>query len=743
MKIIKKININFIVVLIITIVLFLIPQLFWGKLFIVGGDDSRLYYIFPQEFLNNFVFKITSDNILGTIAGYSPRSFFAPMIYLIFILKQISFLNVQLLMYGLNLGLGFLFFYLFLGIWIKNKKDYYTFIKIVSSFFYILSTYLINTFYVNQLLAIYLVFTIPCSLYFFLKSLEQKNVFLLLLSAVTFSLFSSTFNTLPWSVAIFIVLTPIFIYKFLEKKRIFISYVLIFSFVTILLNLHWILPLFYSYFNNTGSISALEYYSSEQFKTSSDTLIKGVSGIFSQLNTVFNERSTTIIKDFSALTFFKGIFILIIVSAGIFIKRTEISLKKYYLISLSCLLFAFFFFSPSFGNWSINIFVFLNEKIPFFSMFRNMYDKFSFALAFSYAFAFAISATILAERLKNRKYVFLFLVIVLIVIFFNARSFIFQMHNDTKTFNSISGIFTKEFYDLTQYVKNTESGSRLAWIPLNYPSYAYMEDAKNKGHFYFGTSPLSILTEKVDYTGYLSFGTGLDPDLGGKIFKAIEDKNYSYVGKVFQKLNINYIIDNKEKLPNQAKDFLYSGNMLKIQDKNFNNAILGKEIKNFDDRFILYEINSKYKSNLFYLTDDKNSTYKDYRIVKFNQESNLKYYVSLNRVKGKQLLIFQDLYNRGWVLYLNNDRNNVLYQKQKNISLHDNFANGWIIDENEIKKQFNKEFYDENTDGSININLKLEFYPQKLVYIGGIVSLTTLLLIFLLDGYYFIKTLKR
>lgn len=743
MKIIKKININFIVVLIITIVLFLIPQLFWGKLFIVGGDDSRLYYIFPQEFLNNFVFKITSDNILGTIAGYSPRSFLAPMIYLIFILKQISFLNVQLLMYGLNLGLGFLFFYLFLGIWIKNKKDYYTFIKIVSSFFYILSTYLINTFYVNQLLAVYLVFTIPCSLYFFLKSLEQKNVFLLLLSAVIFSLFSSTFNTLPWSVAIFIVLTPIFIYKFLEKKRIFISYVLIFSFVTILLNFHWILPLFYSYFNNTGSISALEYYSSEQFKTSSGTLIKGVSGIFSQFNTVFNERSTTIIKDFSALTFFKGIFILIIVSAGIFIKRTEISLKKYYLVSLSCLLFAFFFFSPSFGNWSINIFVFLNEKIPFFSMFRNMYDKFSFALAFSYAFAFAISATILAERLKNRKYVFLFLVIVLIVIFFNARSFIFQMHNDTKTFNSISGIFTKEFYDLTQYVKNTESGSRLAWIPLNYPSYAYMEDAKNNGHFYFGTSPLSILTEKVDYTGYLSFGTGLDPDLGGKIFKAIEDKNYSYVGKVFQKLNINYIIDNKEKLPNQAKDFLYSGNMLKIQDKNFNNAILGKEIKNFDDRFILYEINSKYKSNLFYLTDDKNSTYKDYRIVKFNQKSNLEYYVSLNRVKGKELLIFQDLYNRGWVLYLNNDRNNVLYQKQKNISLHDNFANGWIIDENEIKKQFNKEFYDENTDGSININLKLEFYPQKLVYIGGIVSLTTLLLIFLLDSYYFLKTLKR
>lgn len=743
MKMIRKINKNFIIVLIITIILIIIPQLFWGKLYVVGGDDSRLYYIFPEEFLKNFVFKISSDNILGNIAGYSPRSFLAPIIFIIFLLKQFSFLNVQQLMYGLNLGLGFLFFYLFLGTWINKKINYGTYVKIIASFFYIFSTYLLNTLYVNQLLAVYLVFVIPCSLYFFLKALERKNIFLLLLSSLIFSIFSSTFNTLPWSAAVLIVLIPVFIYEYWKQKRIFVFYSLIFSLVTILLNLHWLLPLFYSYFNKMGSVSAIDFYSSEQFKASSNNLIKAVSGIFGQLNIVFNERDTVFIKNFSIFIFLKQIFILTIVSAGIFIKKTEISFKKYYLVSLSCLLLAFFFFSPSFGNWSVNIFIFLNEKIPFFSMFRNMYDKFSFALAFAYSFAFAISLVIIVSKIKNKKLTSFFLLFISIIIFTNASSFIFQTKNDISTFNRISGSFKNSFYDLVNYTKNVESGSRFVWIPLNYPSYAYMEDVKDKGHFYFGTSPLSILTGKVDYTGYLSFGTGFDPELGGKIFNAIEQKDYSYVGKTFQKLNINYIIDNKEKLPSEANNFLYSGNMLKIQNDEFRRSIFGKEVKNFENKFILYEINPKYKSNLFYLADNVSDDYESYKPIEFTKKSNSEYNIVLKNIKGKRLLIFQDLYNKGWILYLNSNNKNILYQKDKNISLHNNFANGWLIDVNDIKKKFDNKFYTENRNQSINLNLTLDYYPQKLVYIGGAISIITVLFIVFLEIFYLSKTLKK
>lgn len=736
-------NRKFLLLFLITLILILIPQLFWGKLYIVGGDDSRLYYIFPQQFLDNFVFKISSDNILSTIAGYSSRSFLAPIIFIIFLLKKIPFLNVQFLMYGLNLGLGFLFFYCFLGLFIKNDSSYKFNVKIVASLFYIFSTYLINTLYVNQLLAVYLIFTMPCSLYLFLKGAREEKIALVLLSVLVYSIFSSTFNTVPWSLALFIILIPVFIYFFFEKKIIFLKYGLIFFITFVLLNLHWLLNLFYSYYNNTGSVSALEYYSSGQFKLGSGLLIKQVAGIFSPLNAVFNERDTMIIKNYSFLTLLKGIFFLVIVSAGLFIKKTEHPLKKYYLVSLSSLLLAFFFFSPNFGDWSANVFIFLNDNVPFFSMFRNMYDKFSFALAFSYAFAFAISATVLAEKIKNKKSILVFLIIFLIIIFVNARFFIFQTNNDTKAFNSISGIFKNEFYNLTTYAANIIPGSRFLWLPLNYPSYAYLEDANNKEHFYFGTSPFSILTKKLDYTGYLSFGTGGDPDLGGKIFKAIEEKRYSYVGSTFQKLNINYIIDNREKLPNEAKAFLYSGNMLQIQDKDFRNAILGKEVRNFGNTYVLYEINPDFKSNLFYLANNANDSYVSDMNVKFSQKSNSEYTIILRNIKGKKVLVFQDLYNKGWVLFLSGNKKNIVYQKESNISLHNNFANGWFMDTEKIKKQFGKEFYTENSNGSINITLSLNFYPQKLVYIGSIISLITLLSILLLEILFIVKFFKK
>src|SRR5215469_16338300 len=107
----KRANYQITILLAIAIVLFLIPNLFWGNLYLVGGDDSRLYYIFPKEFLN-FAFKMTSDNALSYLGGYYPKSNFASLFFIIFLFKHIPFVNVQFFMYGLNLACGFIFFYL-------------------------------------------------------------------------------------------------------------------------------------------------------------------------------------------------------------------------------------------------------------------------------------------------------------------------------------------------------------------------------------------------------------------------------------------------------------------------------------------------------------------------------------------------------------------------------------------------------------------------------------------------------
>ena len=71
------------------------------------------------------------------------------------------------------------------------------------------------------------------------------------------------------------------------------------------------------------------------------------------------------------------------------------------------------------------------------------------------------------------------------------------------------------------------------------------------------------------------------------------------------------------------------------------------------------------------------------------------------------------------------------------------YANQWTIDPEYIKQNFSKDYYKENPDGSIDIELTLYFKPQSYFYLGLIISGTTLIGCLGYLGYDFIKRRKR
>lgn len=57
------------------------------------------------------------------------------------------------------------------------------------------------------------------------------------------------------------------------------------------------------------------------------------------------------------------------------------------------------------------------------------------------------------------------------------------------------------------------------------------------------------------------------------------------------------------------------------------------------------------------------------------------------------------------------------------------YANGWTIDPEFIKKNYPKEYYKENADGSIDVKMTMYFKPQSYFYLGLLISGGTLLLL--------------
>ncbi len=172
---------------------------------------------------------------------------------------------------------------------------------------------------------------------------------------------------------------------------------------------------------------------------------------------------------------------------------------------------------------------------------------------------------------------------------------------------------------------------------------------------------------------------------------------------------------------------------------------------NQDDAFVLKEDNAS-----FALYENKDylpvASMRDMRFMKVNDA---KYILSIKNLKNTESLSFLQSYNEQWKLYLETDSNDkdcdsvkyyentqtteckpaegrvnrgdLSYLYRKTIfndthTIYNQYANGWEIDSDYIKKNFPKDAYTVNPDGSIDLELTLYFNPQSYFYLGLIVS---------------------
>jgi len=715
------------ILLLVSFLLLILPFT-WTKLNHVGGDDSKLYYLFPLEILKNFSLNIISDNGTGTWSSYTSPSYSTPFLAFILLIKTIApFINTQLLMYGLTLALGFIFFYLILDIWVKNDNMYSFFGKIISGLFYILSPYLTYSLYLHRLMGIHLIATIPSVLYFFIRGIYEKKYVFIVVSAVIMSVFSNTLITLPYSGGVFLSILPLFLYIFLLHKKQFLLSAGVFFILFLLLNAHWMIILINSFFSSVASGDVISSISSNALRNGDGFLIKSVSQINNINTVVFNTFGSNRPTQ-SSTTVLGIIFIEVIAFAGLYLNRINKKVKEIYIIAITMLVVTFFLFSPNIGNWGVDLFLWLTHHVPGFIMFRNMYDKFGLALSISYALALGISLKIIADNVKNnvsRIVIFSLLIIILLI---NAKPLIladkfkYPIYTTKNSYDSITD-FNSDFYDLVNYLKNVPDPSRYLWFPINKVNYVAIADAKLKNHYYIGISPIQYLTKKQDFTATMGLGSPYESGVGNKISESLFDKNYHKVGKYLQKLNVKYIILNKDvyKSKEIQNSFMYDGDFFDIQNNlALKKYLFGKKIKDFGTRYSLYEINNKYMNDKIYLTNDFNTISSD-PSLNFEKKTNYEYKISIKNLTVEKKLVFLDPYYKGWSLYFTNSGDLV----SKNIFVL-NYANGWTINPVEIQKKYPASFYHKNDDGSINLELTLYFKPQKYFYIASMISILSL-----------------
>lgn len=716
--------------------LILIPILFWGRDYFVGGDDSRLYYLYPYEYLKNFTLSIISENQLGSLSNYFPQSYILSFSFFIYIIKTISFgaVNIQYLMLSLNLAFGFLGMYLLLGIFIKTTNLQNILIKNTSSMMYIFSTFTFISGWGNQLFAIYFISIFPIVLYIFSKGVIENKYIYTLLSTIILSIFSTLILSVPWALALTITSLPVIIYLIKKDYKIFLKHLFIFIIIVLLLNIYWIYHLLNSRNNDIKDNDIVNSLTSQEFIEANKNTIISVSKNNNVLYPLLNLPHYSIQKDFSwntlsiyegwHLKFFNLNYIyLIIILAPIIFFREKIKKHTIYIYSLLIFLIILYLYTANIGKEGINIFIFLSEKIPLFTLFRNMYDKFAISMAFIYAFLFAISLYIIADLkifYKNILY-FIFIIVILLnsIPFFRGDYFNLPIWTTQNIYPKVNEL-NSDFIDLANFIKdNEDNNGKYLWYPLNKANYVFIQDVSNKNGFYFGVSPLKVVSNKTDFTGILGF-LSQGENIGDKIL----NKDYEHLLNFFAKMNVNYIIVYND-LPTEIKDsYVYSyrssGDLYAVQQE-IKDKLLGDKVRDFG-KYSLYNINKDYSYNKIHLSDSLNELSREYNDnITYERVNEGHYKIYIENLKSDLYLNFLDPYHKMWRLS-NKDIDYNIFKNTKNFD----YANSFYINYEDIIK--NNKGYTLNSDGSINLELDLVFEPIRYNKILYAISGTTLVL---------------
>lgn len=736
-------------------ILFLIAlpyYLFSGKLFI-GGDDTRLFYIFPLDFLRNVTFfswyKVSSLGING------PSQYLFPFLCVWYFISL--FVKSQIVINYLAFSLPFILGFVYFQKAIKElfKPDQNQNLEIfLGGLFYVLSPILI----INQmfvfLISVWLIGLLPIILYYFIRYLRTGHFKYVFIASIWCFFLAFALYAIPWLAGfilplIFGLLICSFLFNKKDKLQ-FIKQFVIFAGYIFATQAFWIYGFILTYLNLGEDSFASKFVSKGFVDTFTPTILSTATGniMYPLLNLFhrqipfdFSWKLKDIFLTFYDKTFLLNCFFFIIFLFGIISYKKFLNKlnSKLYLIILVSFIFSLYFFTVNIGPLK-DVFIFMG-KIPGFTMFRNFYDKFAVGYVIFYSSLITLGLLMLTRKYVKQRAIILFFFVALVLL--NSVPIKQTVNSPLWTTKDIYKIITipEEYMDFMKLISDkVSSTNNILNVPLGSSEYSIIKDTTSN-NVYAGVSPVKIFSGVTDISGHYSFNY---TDVADKVDSVIVNRQYDDLKRIMKDHNINYVLVTKN-IPSELIDsYLFNTDLYKAQDNSFLKAITDKKIyMSSNGNYELYSVKSPNS-----LISSEKAIYK--------KNSQVKYDIYLKGIKSKQELIFNDSYHGGWKLYLapysvisncedpkinRYTKTTECKSENKLFSISDvaftfkkpifenshktlnGFGNGWIADPVIIEKNYNTKFYKKNKDGSVDVHLTLYFTPQNNFYFGSLISI--------------------
>lgn len=621
------------------------------------------------------------------------------------------------------------------------EKEYRWF-RVFSFIFYVFNFFILTRFIIFERAGFSMMVALPITLTLTLKYLQYK---LSLFKTVSFlGLLFLFFNgSTALFLGILLMVSAIFLlfYIFIEvrsKKELGRVILINISLLTILVltNIYWLLPFFHSNPQVYETIiekdfSGLVNWLKMASQSSSFLNLFKLQGV-AEYHTSLEHYSDFFVKTELGL-FLSGLLPVIIFSSFLFARKRK--KDKFFILFFSLLALIFIFLSagghPPFDKY----YIWMMENFPFFAVYRSPVYKFFYIVVLAYAFLFGFVLQKLISRVGNSFLIkewfkkdistILGILFIILILGFNYLYF------DTRIFK-LSDSFTLRVslpdytLEAMNFMKEKLRDERILLLPKLVENYGGV-DVYNWGYWSILPFPRLLFSQPtIVNQGMLPVNKMVD-----LFYQSINKNDFQITLQYAQIFNIKYFL--------LRHDFSYKWNVgsddpLKIKAILDKNKDYFSSINKFGE-WEIYELNiNSVPGEIFiskepsYIPNLSNSVISPK--LEFSEVNPTKYRVKVKDAIESFYLVFLESFHKEWNLYLA-EQKSPFYETwlKEPISkdrhfLANGYANSWFVDLGEVKKSGN---YVENPDGSIDFELIVEFWPQRLFYLGLMISGLTLL----------------
>ena len=538
-------------------VLALLPFLWLGSDASLGGDDTRLYFVYPRQWLTELALPA-----FGTLSGFgnfSPQQYFIPITALLAAFQiVVPWLNLQALVFSLALMSGFVGTYATVLLLLPGRVTRMRcFVATLAGTLYV-SAPLVATMYWSSLLTWNVgVGGAPVLIALATAYIKSGHLKWMLAFAVLDLFYSVGLQSLPVSlpfvigtaiVAGTIVLVgPVTRIPSVRRGGILIA-------VSLGTNAFWMLPLLAS-IGIGGSVGSEALATGADAAGTARAVTHGESILYTLVLLPsphfleFWNWPSVELADWAHTFIIPSLLLPAVLAASLLgVPRRRKRIAGTILAIVAAMLVLAYLETVKITQLGVDAFAALSTNVPGFGMFRNFYNKFAGAYTFFFCLAFALALNEVLARLRSGYRPLLMAPLAATIVLQGAPMLLgmplflpLELPRDQMPAYGQVGHLAPAVLQAMNYLAGTDNTGRVLELPLS-NNYWSVFPLSSPNTVYVGSSPTAILSGHGPFNSSDSFAVDGMPQLQYRFDLAVTHHDFVTLGAILRISGIRYIL---------------------------------------------------------------------------------------------------------------------------------------------------------------------------------------------------------